>query len=167
MTPSGTVCNTVHELRILIGTRIVASYNADSFIPIYMEKSLNRRSDYVDACCFDYIKWFEILWRYSTCSFARCIPKEYEGVSISFQTSRLEWELQMVQHSDTRCSHITIVWVSLVSFAAITLCIASERVIPNVSIYFVMDSVRKLLNTPSYITQNQICYHTTTQPPIQ
>jgi hypothetical protein len=33
-----------------------------------------------------------------------------------------------------------------VSFAAITL----RRVIPKVSVYFVIDSVRKLLDTPSY-----------------
>jgi hypothetical protein len=37
-----------------------------------------------------------------------------------------------------------------VSFAAITLCVASERVFVVVSIYFVIDSVRKLLDTPSY-----------------
>jgi len=33
----------------------------------------------------------------------------YEGVSKSFRTGRLEWELQMVQ-----CSCIAILWVSLV-----------------------------------------------------
>jgi hypothetical protein len=37
------------------------------------------------------------------------------------------------------------------SFAAITLCVASERVIPKLSVYFFIDSVRKLLDTPSYI----------------
>jgi hypothetical protein len=38
-----------------------------------------------------------------------------------------------------------------VSFAAITLCIASQRVfILVVVVYFVIDSVRKLLDTPSY-----------------
>jgi uncharacterized protein HemY len=43
-----------------------------------------------------------------------------------------------------------------VSFAAITLCAASQRVF-NVAVvvvlvvYFVIDSVRKLLDTPSYI----------------
>jgi hypothetical protein len=37
-----------------------------------------------------------------------------------------------------------------VSFAAITLCVASQRVIPKVSVYFVIDSVRKLLDTPLY-----------------
>jgi hypothetical protein len=37
-----------------------------------------------------------------------------------------------------------------VSFAAITLCVASQRVFVVVFVYFVMDSVRKLLDTPSY-----------------
>jgi uncharacterized membrane protein len=36
-----------------------------------------------------------------------------------------------------------------VSFAAINLCIASRRVF--VVVYFVIDSVRKLLDTPSYV----------------
>jgi hypothetical protein len=35
-----------------------------------------------------------------------------------------------------------------VSFAAITLCVASQRVF--IVVYFVIDSVRKLLDTPSY-----------------
>jgi len=35
-----------------------------------------------------------------------------------------------------------------VSFATITLCIASQRVV--IVVYFVIDSVRKLLDTPSY-----------------
>jgi hypothetical protein len=38
-----------------------------------------------------------------------------------------------------------------VSFAAITLCVASQRVFIVVSVYFVIDSVRKLLDTLSYI----------------
>jgi hypothetical protein len=49
----------------------------------------------------------------------------YEGVSKNFGTGRLERELQMVQLSATRCSCIAISWVSLVSFATITLCVAS------------------------------------------
>jgi hypothetical protein len=73
----------------------------------------------------------------------------YEGVSKSFRTGRLERELQTVQLSETRCSCIAILWASLVSFAAITLCIASWRVFIFV-VYFVIDSVRKLLDTPSY-----------------
>jgi disulfide bond formation protein DsbB len=42
-----------------------------------------------------------------------------------------------------------------VNFAAIALCIASQRVfivvVVVVVVYFVIDSVRKLLDTPSYI----------------
>jgi hypothetical protein len=38
-----------------------------------------------------------------------------------------------------------------VSFVAITLCIASERVFIVISLHFVTDSVRKILVTPSYI----------------
>jgi hypothetical protein len=43
-----------------------------------------------------------------------------------------------------------------VNFAAITVCVASQRVFIFVSVYFVTDSVRKLLDTPSYsiYTQN-------------
>jgi hypothetical protein len=37
-----------------------------------------------------------------------------------------------------------------VSSAAVTLCVASQRVAPKVSPYFVIDSARKLLDTPSY-----------------
>jgi hypothetical protein len=40
-----------------------------------------------------------------------------------------------------------------VSFAAITLCVASQRVVlvvVVVVVYFVIDSVRKVLDTPSY-----------------
>jgi hypothetical protein len=36
-----------------------------------------------------------------------------------------------------------------VSFAAITLCVASQRVFIVISVYLVIDSVRKLLDTPS------------------
>jgi hypothetical protein len=53
----------------------------------------------------------------------------YEGVPKSLRTGRLERELQMVQQfSATRCSCIAVLCVSLVSFAAITLCVASQRV---------------------------------------
>jgi hypothetical protein len=37
-----------------------------------------------------------------------------------------------------------------VSFAAITLYVASQRMFVVVVVYFVIDSVRKLLDTPSY-----------------
>jgi len=48
------------------------------------------------------------------------------GVSKSFRTGCLEQELKMVQPSATRCSYITILSVSLESFATITLCVASQ-----------------------------------------
>jgi hypothetical protein len=38
-----------------------------------------------------------------------------------------------------------------VGFAAIILCVASERMFIVVSVYFVIDSVRKFLVTPSYV----------------
>jgi hypothetical protein len=41
-----------------------------------------------------------------------------------------------------------------VSFAAITLCVASRRVFIVVSVYFVIDSVRKLLDTTLYLEIN-------------
>jgi hypothetical protein len=43
-----------------------------------------------------------------------------------------------VQLSATRCSCIAILWVSLVNFAIITLCVASQRVFTFVSVYFIM-----------------------------
>jgi enhancing lycopene biosynthesis protein 2 len=42
-----------------------------------------------------------------------------------------------------------------VSFAAITLCVASQLVF-IVVVYLVIDSVRKLLDTPSYINSMNI-----------
>jgi hypothetical protein len=38
-----------------------------------------------------------------------------------------------------------------VSFAAITLRVASQRVIPKVSVHFIIDLVLKLLDTPSFV----------------
>jgi hypothetical protein len=55
----------------------------------------------------------------------------------------------MVQPSATRCSCVAILWVSLVSFAAITLCVASQRVF-IVLVYFVMTQFGNFLDTPSY-----------------
>jgi hypothetical protein len=58
----------------------------------------------------------------------------------------------MVQLSATRCSFIANLRISLVSFAAITLCVASDRVF--IVVYFVIISVRKRLDTHSYMYQN-------------
>jgi hypothetical protein len=74
----------------------------------------------------------------------------------SFRAGHLERELQMVQLSATRCSCIAILWVIVVSFAAITLCVASQRVFIVVRVYFVIDSVRKFFDTPSlHVPQNE------------
>jgi hypothetical protein len=62
----------------------------------------------------------------------------YEGVSKSFRTGRLLRELQMVQLSATMPRCIAILWLSLVSFAAITLCVASHRVFIFLIVYFTM-----------------------------
>jgi len=73
----------------------------------------------------------------------------YKVVSKSFRTGHMERELQMVQLSATRCSCTAILWVSLVSFATITFYVASQ--LKFIVVYFVIDSVRKLLDTPSYM----------------
>jgi hypothetical protein len=78
----------------------------------------------------------------------------YEDISRSFQTGLLERELQMIQLSATRCSCIAILWVRLVSFAAISLCVASWRVFIISVVYFVIDSVRKLLDISSTQKKN-------------
>jgi len=54
---------------------------------------------------------------------------EYESVFKSFWIGLLDRELQVVRLSATRCSYIAILWVSLVSFAAIIpLCYFSTSV---------------------------------------
>jgi hypothetical protein len=60
----------------------------------------------------------------------------YEGVIKSFRTGHLEREQQMVQLSATRWSCIATLWVSLESFATITLCVASQRVFIVVVVYY-------------------------------
>jgi hypothetical protein len=42
-----------------------------------------------------------------------------------------------------------------VSFAAITLCVPSQRVFTVISVYFVIDSVRKLLDAASYALETK------------
>jgi len=78
--------------------------------------------------------------------------KIYDGVSKSSRTGLLERELRIVQLSDTRYSCIAILWVSLMSFVAIILYVTSQWVsIIIVVVHFVIDSVRELLVTPSYL----------------
>jgi hypothetical protein len=57
-----------------------------------------------------------------------------QGLSKCFRTGRLERKLQMVQLSATMCSSVAILWVSLVSFVALTLCVASQRVFVFISL---------------------------------
>jgi hypothetical protein len=52
----------------------------------------------------------------------------YGGVSKNFPNWPPERELQMVQLSASRCSCMAILWVSIVSLAAITLCVTFQRV---------------------------------------
>jgi hypothetical protein len=80
----------------------------------------------------------------------------YEGVSKSFRSGRLERELQMVQLYATRCSCIAILWVSLVGFAAITLCVVPQRVFIIDVVYFVIDSVRKFWIHPRIMVMEAI-----------
>jgi hypothetical protein len=86
------------------------------------------------------------------CNLEAILKFIYEGVSRSLLPCRLERELQILQLSATVCSYIAVLWASVVSFAAITLCVTSQRVFIVVSVYFVIDSVRKLLDTPSYVS---------------
>jgi hypothetical protein len=92
------------------------------------------------------------LW--ADCRFYNCICnchfRLYKCVSKSFRSGSLERELQILQLSAIRCSYITILWVSLEGFAAITLCVASQRVFVVASVYFIIDSVRKLLDIAWY-----------------
>jgi len=68
---------------------------------------------------------------------------EYEGVSKSFRTGRLERELQMIQISATRCYFVS---QSSEFCRHNPLCCFSTS-----DCYFVIDSVRKLSDTTSYI----------------
>jgi hypothetical protein len=56
----------------------------------------------------------------------------------------------MVQLSATSCSSVAILWVSLVTFAAITLCVATQWAFVVVVVYFIIDSVWDLMDTPLY-----------------
>jgi hypothetical protein len=78
---------------------------------------------------FHLVTW-DIAWSLGSCmDLNKQTDELHEGVFKSFRTGRLARELQMVQLSDTRFSCIAILWVSVVSFAAITfLCCFSTSV---------------------------------------
>jgi hypothetical protein len=119
--------------------------------------SLGPTWDQTKRYLHKYIDSYGLCIRCESCVRKQSVYRTYEDVSRSFRTGRLERELQMVQLSATRCSCIAILCVSLVSFAAITLCVASQRVFIVVSVYFVIDSVRKLLDTPSCFSSLTPC----------
>jgi hypothetical protein len=99
----------------------------------------------------NWIRWIVLLWwRWWIIWLHKNAVSVIEVISKNFRTGCLERELQIVQLSATRCSCIAILWASLVSFATMTLCVASQRVFIIVA-HFVIDSVRKLLVTPSYV----------------
>jgi hypothetical protein len=85
----------------------------------FMELVNNILRDSLLPYTFQFIHIHPVIWR-----------SIYKGVSKSFRTGRLERELQTVQ--------LAILWVSLVSFVAVTLCIASQCVFVVVSVHFVM-----------------------------
>jgi hypothetical protein len=66
----------------------------------------------------------------------------------------------MVQLSAMRCSCIAILWVSLVSFAAITLCVASRRVFIVISLSTQPGNFwihpRTYMHTPSFRRTNEV-----------
>jgi hypothetical protein len=81
---------------------------------------------------------------------------------ISFLTNLRGYIQKFPDSPPGASSCIAILWVSIESFAIITLCIASQRVFIVVSINFVIDSVRKLLDTPSYSLSP--CHHAIARP---
>jgi hypothetical protein len=91
----------------------------------------------------------------------KAVRAVYVCVSKSFRIDRLERELQMVQLSASRCSFIAILWVSLVSFAAITLYVASQRVF-IVVVYFVINSVRNFWINPRILMKSCDNWNTNT-----
>jgi hypothetical protein len=84
---------------------------------------INTAVEIWNGCLFFYVRWERHV---SSENDSR--SPTYAAVSKSFRTDRLERKLQMVQLSATGCSCIAILWVSLVSFAATTFCVASQRV---------------------------------------
>jgi len=74
--------------------------------------------------------------------------ESYEGVSRSFRTGRQERDLQMIQLSANKCSFIAILWDSLVSFAAIILFVASQRVFTFIVYFLPTQSWNVLIHPP-------------------
>jgi len=92
------------------------------------------------------VRWLGVQWAsslHSCCLYTGLLVLNSslhvsEDISKSFWTGRLDRELQMIQLSATRCNCVAILWVSLMGFAAISLCVASQRAVPNISVYFII-----------------------------
>jgi hypothetical protein len=106
-----------------VGTRAVLDPVMKRKIPSPRRES-NPRTPIVQPVAQRYTDWAITALRWGVIV-SKQRRKWYEGVSKSFRTGRLERELQVVQFSATTCRCIAILWVSLVSFAAMTLCVAS------------------------------------------
>jgi hypothetical protein len=100
-------------------------------------RHLHLCEDYLRTCVYSCLLRYYATWYRMMSVRTNTTNEMYEGVSKSFRTGSLERELQMVQLSATWCSCIAILWVRLVSFVAITLCVASQRVFVVV-VYFVV-----------------------------
>jgi hypothetical protein len=79
-----------------------------------------------------------LLWRQFMYSLG-VMSEPIRGCIQKIRTGLLERELQIVQLSATSCNCIAILWVSVVSFAAVTLCVPSHQVF--IVVYFVIHSV--------------------------
>jgi hypothetical protein len=106
-------------------------------------------------CVYQVLFSFGLSYQYFIFTFnLDTVQLRVQCVSKSFRTGRLDRELQMAKLFATRCSCIAILWVSLVSYAIMTLCVASLRVYIIVLVWFFIDSVRKLLGIPSYLSKS-------------
>jgi hypothetical protein len=117
---------------------VASTADTPNFVKICQFESWNRETRHGDAINVHFypqerevgytseICVFINSFRYLCFAYQLSKRTSYVGVSKSFRTGRLGRELQMVQLSVTRYSFIAILWVNLVSFAAITLCIASQ-----------------------------------------
>jgi hypothetical protein len=96
----------------------------------------------------------------------------YEGLSKSFRTGRLEREMRMVQLSATTRSSIASLWVSLVSFTAITLCVKSRESSASIALGYRLEDRGSRVRFPAglgiflFTTASRTALGST-QPPIQ
>jgi hypothetical protein len=81
----------------------------------------------------------------ATKSYINAVDLEIRGFIQKF----LDWPPGARTENGTALCHYVQLYRYFVSFSATTTCVASQRVFIIVSVCFFMDSVRRLLNTPS------------------